>query len=166
MTTFRDPDRSELAAFAHHISIAETMIELNAELTGGLHAKSTNEERRAPQQAWEDVFEQAVQARAIAVRCGRDVSAFDAAWARTGAKTPIYGKGTVVATPARQAALEALDALRAAIPEVVVPRKAPPKTEMVDTAPMFSPSPITIYRLVLLGTVLLLAIGVSVCGLR
>jgi hypothetical protein len=166
MSEFRDPDRSDLNAFSTHISIAETMIELNAELTGGLHIKSTEEECRAPMQAWEDFLEQAVQARAIAVKFRRDVTAFDAAWARTGARTRVYGKGLVVATPARQAAVEALDALRAAFPEIVVPRKAPPKTEMVDTSPLFSFGPALIYRITLFVTVLGLLIAISVCGVR
>jgi hypothetical protein len=166
MTEFRDPDRSELAIFAQHISIAESMIDLNAELTGGLHINSTPEEQLAAAKAWDDLGEQVAQARVIALRFRRDVAALDAAWARTGARTIVHGKGMVVARAAREAAVQAIDALRAVFPEIVVPRAAAPKVESVDTSPLWTPGPAAIYRIALIGTLLLLVIVISVCGVR
>lgn len=160
MAAFRDPDRAELTTFAQHVAMAETLLGIHRDLTATLHPGSSTEERHAPLRAWDDMHGQLEQARAIAVRFGRDVTAYDAAYARTGVRTYDALGQLVIATIARTSAAEAIDALRAAFPEVIVPR--PPPSRKVT--PPWRPNLLELLGLVALGTFLLLGIGLGVCG--
>lgn len=164
MTAFRDPDRSELGTFAQHLSIAETLMGVQHELDQALHPDSTREERMASAQAWNDLWIQLQQARAIATRFGRDVAAYDVAFARGGSCIDDPVMGLRIAPCARTAVAEALDALRAAFPEIVIPRPPPPAQHAPGASPPWRPSPMMIYRLTLLTTVLSLLVLVSICG--
>lgn len=162
MSEYRDADRTELSTFAQHISIAETMLGLEVEQTAGLHPKSYPEELLAPAQSWDGAWEQLGQARALAIRLGRDVSAYDAALARSGARVRDGVKGIVVAPVARAAAHEAIAALRAAFPEVVVPQQPPAPT--TPRSIPWRPGPMMVYRLMLLGVVVVVAVLFAICG--
>jgi hypothetical protein len=155
---YRDPDRSELANFAQHIAIAEGLLSefnsypgrVQAMFKAGQVPTDTLERVRVlAASAWERLWEQLVEARAIAKRLGRDVSVFDECRSRAG---NIWMKGaefdvgswrgsgqhrtrlvTWRAAP-NEPARGAIKALRAAIPEVVIarPRNDEPA---VDLAP-------------------------------
>jgi hypothetical protein len=156
MQPYREPDRSELADFAQHISIAETLYVEFTSYPGRVQAmlkqKDFSTELLSELQwqgaaAWERLWEQLRQARDIAARLGRDVTSFDIARKRAG---DIWGGGTSLELGAWQGAGQrqrgrlvtwraapheparaAIAAMRAAIPEVVIP-KAPKDEPVVD----------------------------------
>jgi hypothetical protein len=164
MTALRDPDRTELNAFAQHVAIAETLLGVERDLSGALHLQSTAEERLAPAEAWDNMWAQLGEARTIALRFGRDVSAYDAAYARSGARVMHNVRGLQIAPVARDAAVEAINALRAAFPEIVVP--APPVSgkSTQPGSPPWRPSPRVVFHLTLVGFLLLAATLLSICG--
>ncbi len=155
---YRDPDRSQLSDFAQHIAIAEGLLSefnsypgrVQAMFKAGQVPTDTLDGLRAlAASAWERLWEQLVEARAIAEKLGRDVSVFDQCRLRAG---NIWMKGaefnldawsghgqhrtrlvTWRAAP-NEPARGAIKALRAAIPEVVIARTRDDEPA-VDLAP-------------------------------
>jgi hypothetical protein len=136
MTPFREPDRSALATFAQHVSIAETLLGVIADLTAqvGIEADG-NDTQRARGEAWSSLWEQLGQARAIAARLARDVTAFNAARVRAGDPYVVAAQLAPIPPAMRSAAVDAIAALRAAIPEVVVPSPPQPAEGATPTSP-------------------------------
>jgi len=120
---YREEDRSELAAFKQHIEIAETLLGVNADLSEQLVSDTDDdgELRRARGETWGNLWEQLVQARTIVARLGRDVGPFDAERARAGNPYHVAAGMARIEEPMRVATRAAIDALRVAIPEVVIP---------------------------------------------
>ncbi|MBA3397391.1 MAG: hypothetical protein H0T89_32495 [Deltaproteobacteria bacterium] len=127
MMAYRESaDTSELAAFANHISIAETLLNVNLELLEQLGLQEEAELRRAYLQSWGDLWEQLDQARAIVVRLARDVSAYQVARARAGDPYLVAAGMIRINEAMREATVTAIATLRACVPEVVVPSTVKP----------------------------------------
>jgi hypothetical protein len=152
---FRDVgDPAADSRFAQHIGIAEDALEdvekvatfVRQFLEGGLAEGITQETLdawgRRFRQGWESTWDQLKEARKIAVAKGRDVAEFDLALALAGDLYLGVAEGTAVEVGNRvhlkwknvstQPARDAIAALRAAMPEVVVVKQAPVE---VDLAP-------------------------------
>ncbi len=100
MTAYRDTHFRELDGFVQHLQLAEA-----------LRIDDT-------QIGWFSMWDQLASARQIAADHGRDMRSYDTA--RTRAHTTAF-RSPVGMSKAREAADEAIDALHAAFPEVVVP---------------------------------------------
>jgi hypothetical protein len=136
MTVYRDSDTRYLAAFSQHLEIAEAL--RPDETTAG----------------WFGMWDQLASARHIAIAHGRDVRNFDAARSRAHATAFLDSDGTRMA---REASDHAIDALRAAFPEVVVPgptrrtgaSRSLPQLAVSRTRSQFRPSSIPMHHVIL-----------------
>lgn len=61
MTAYRDAGTFELSTFAKHISIAETLLGVNADLRAQLSSNDDPEFDRSYRQTWGDLWEQLVR---------------------------------------------------------------------------------------------------------
>lgn len=120
MTTYRDPDFSELESFLKHISIAETLLGVNADLAARLSTERDANVEQSYRQAWNDAWEQLAQARAIVVRLGRDVTRIDAERARAGDYHLVAAGLVPIQREMRVAAKATILALRRALPESTI----------------------------------------------
>jgi acyl-CoA reductase-like NAD-dependent aldehyde dehydrogenase len=123
MTAYREPDRSVLETFKKHVEIAETLLDVCADLSKQFD-DPTGDIRRARGDAWRDAWEQLVQAREIAARLDRDVTAFDQARVIAGNPHSVAAGMTPIREPMEDATWAAIAALRAAVPEVVISKPA------------------------------------------
>jgi hypothetical protein len=117
---FRDADRSELDAFAAHLQFAGQLLGVVRDLT----VQITHAEDRAPLvqsrgEAWTALWERLGEARAIVVRLGRDLARYDDLRGHAG--NPYMDAINGLQSRLFNVAAEAIDALRAIVPEVTVP---------------------------------------------
>ncbi len=118
MTAFRDQDRSELEDFKKHVEIAESLLDAIAEMTE--YIADASELRRMRGESWRDLWEQLDQARSILARLGRSTDAFDRERAKAGNAYHVGAGITPIKQPMERATSAAIDALRAAVPEIVI----------------------------------------------
>lgn len=120
MTAFRDQDRSELEVFKKHVEIAESLLDAIGEMTQYIF--NVSELRRMRGESWRDLWEQLDQARVIVEHLGRPIEAFDSERARAGDPYHV-GAGIMPITQSMERATRAaIDALRTAVPEIVIPK--------------------------------------------
>lgn len=126
---YREPDHRALAQFATHVTQAETSlrayVQVRARYSTGFHLMWRGD--RAMARAWEAAWAALAQARAIVVGLGRAVPAFDELAERSADFDP--RRVTFARRSTGIMVADAIDHLRAAVPEIVVPR--PPKQEIV-----------------------------------
>ncbi|HEY4178425.1 MAG TPA: hypothetical protein VGM90_16375 [Kofleriaceae bacterium] len=84
------------------------------------------ETNRSYLDTWRDLWEQLDQARGVIIQLGRDSALFDAARVRAGDPLLVAGGVVPLSEPMREAARDAITALRAAVPEIVIPEPPPP----------------------------------------
>lgn len=125
MTAYREVDAPGLTAFAKHISIAETLYGVNLDLLHHPERLTDDELQRSFLQTWGDLWEQLDQARAIVFRLKRDTAAFDAARGRGGDPYLVAAGIIPITQKMREATVMAIAALRACVPEVIVPASRP-----------------------------------------
>jgi len=121
MTAFRDQDHSQLAAFKVHISIAESLLDVVADFGAQMRAVANSELYAQRGETWSNLWTQLDQARQIAASLGRDLTAFDASRAEVG-DVHLATTGQPITNAMLHATAAAIDTLRAAVPEVVIPR--------------------------------------------
>lgn len=126
-TPYREEARSELAAFKLHIEVAETLLGVHADFSRALvhDTDDLGELRRARGEAWGNLWVQIEEARAIVARLGRDLGPFEAERVRAGNPYLIAAGMTRVDQGMLAATTAAIAALRAAVPEVVIPVARP-----------------------------------------
>lgn len=121
MAPFRDADHSQLAAFKTHVSIAESLLDVVADFGARLRVQGDPELQTQRGESWRDLWMQLDQAREIAATSGRDSSAFDQVRASIG-NVHLAAAGMQRISPEMLAnAGTAIQALRMAVPEVVIP---------------------------------------------
>lgn len=147
--------------FATHIGIAidalnriEALTRNIATLGGGVAQDAMDRWAYEWAKGWQDAWDQLGEARTIAMRFGRDVSRFDEARAAAGDIYVDAASGSAVQvartvhmswqTRSTEPAKRAIAALRAAMPEVVVPGPTPPTRpvdieDLVDVEPANDP---------------------------
>ena len=121
MPPFREENHGALTAFEKHISIAEALLNTIAEISDRLVTYNDTELKRSRGDAWSDLWEKLQQARSITLRLGRDVTAFDAICARLQDPYMVAAQLGPIREEMRSSAIEAIEALRLAVPEVVIP---------------------------------------------
>ncbi|HEU0030197.1 MAG TPA: hypothetical protein VFQ53_06185 [Kofleriaceae bacterium] len=137
-TPYREGAGPDTQQFAQHIGIARSLLEQYVTIPTRLAAVRRDDVEQLAQEAriaWEGVWEQLAQARAIVADLGRDVSAYDAARASAGdvfhavkvdATWDPGGRSSITLSAAPTAPAEhAIAALVAAMPEHVVSEAAP-----------------------------------------
>lgn len=144
---YRETDPRALADVAQHLGLATALLDQFVAIPARMSAARRDELRDLEHEArtaWEALWEQLGQACELARRLGRDVSGYDAArraagdiWldaARVDVHTAYGGRTTFTwHTAPIEPAHAALDALRAAVPEVVVSDPPPQDLELRRT---------------------------------
>ena len=159
MSAYREPDPVKLADFAKHLEIALTLLGLNQSLGHRLLGGSPDLVQ-SYRESWSDLWENLTQARAIAVSLQRDIGHFDEHQARAGNPHHVAGGLTPIRGEMRVATRAAIDCLRAAVPEVVVPDPA------VETEPRPSPGlPVSVrWRIGVFVFTMIAAAMISYCA--
>ncbi len=147
---FRDGDHVGAAQFGQHVAVAEDILDTIetipqriASADEGVSQEVMDVWAREMAMGWENVWTQLQEARAIVVARGREVGAFDAARTRAGDiwNDVAVGKSVTVGNEVHMkwrsvptsTAREAIAALRAAMPEVVVMKQAPIDVDLRGT---------------------------------
>ena len=161
MIAYRDPDFSELETFLKHISIAETLFGVNADLAATLSAIRDPDLEQSYRQTWNDAWEQLAQARAIVVRVGRDVTTIDGHRARAGDHNLVAAGLQPITREMRVAAKSTIMALRRALPESAI-ADGPSHRPAIDANPPEIKQPNRFFRMTpMVG----FRIGMAVIGL-
>jgi hypothetical protein len=141
---YREVDPRVLADLAAHVGLATALLDQFVAIPKRMSAAKREELRaleREARTAWESLWDQLGQARELVRALGREVSAFDAArrsagdiWldaARVDLRTAYGGHTTFTWHTAPIApAKAAIEALRAAVPEVVISEPPPQDLEL------------------------------------
>lgn len=141
---YRETDPRALAELRTHLGLATALLEQFVEIPRRLSPAAREELRQLEHEArnaWESLWDQLGQARNLARALGRDTTAYDAArraaadiWldaARIDVHSE-YGKGSTYTwrCAPTEPAQRAIDALRAAVPEIVVSEPPPQELEL------------------------------------
>ncbi len=142
-TPYRDHDPQASTAFGQHLGIATALLEQFTQIPQRMGGARPDEIRELEQEAratWENLWEQLGQARAIAKSLGHNVDAYDVARAAAGdiwlhAVEVSFGPWERVAGGQRRTvvwksaplepARQAIQALNAAMPQVVISEPPP-----------------------------------------
>jgi hypothetical protein len=145
MTMYREVDPRLLADIGAHLGLATALLDQFVAIPKRMSSTKREELRALEQEArtaWEGLWDQLGQARELVRTLGRDISAYDVArraagdiWldaARADRHTTYSGRTTIItwyAAPTAPAKA-AIEALRAAVPEVVVSEPPPQDLEL------------------------------------
>jgi hypothetical protein len=152
------PFRENLApftAFEKHVAIAQTLLGTVVSLDDRLATYDDVDVWQARGEGWSGLWEQLQQARALALELGRDVAGFDAVCARLENPYLVAARLGPILPAMRVAAVEAIDALRTAVPEVALAATSAPPARPAAARRSVWASPMFCFRIGLLVVVLL-----------